>query len=71
MLERLPTDQVALSETRTVDELIGLAYSTSFASLARVGERRDEFERALRARLEPEYRERVRVDALLGRRSDQ
>jgi len=59
---------VEYERTRTVDELIGFAYSTSFASLARVGDRRDEFERELRARLKPVYRERVRVDAFLGRR---
>ncbi len=58
----------AVSErTWTVDELIGFAYSTSFASPLRVGERREEFEAALRARLRPRYRERLRVSALLGR----
>lgn len=57
--------------TRTVDDLIGFAYSTSFASLARVGARREEFERRLRDRLKPVYRERVRVDAFLGRRGDE
>lgn len=57
--------------TRTVDELIGFAYSTSFASLARVGGRREEFERELRTRLKPVYCERVRVDAFLGRRGDE
>jgi len=55
--------------TWTIDQLIGLAYSTSFASLERVGDRREEFERALRARLKPHYRERVSVEALLGQRS--
>lgn len=58
---------VEVERTWTIDELIGFAYSTSFASLARVGERRAEFEAALRARLKPAYRERVPVDALLGR----
>ncbi len=53
--------------TWTVDQLIGFAYSTSFASPLRVGERRDEFEAALRARLRPRYRERLRVSAVLGR----
>ncbi len=56
-----------VERTWTVEELIGFAYSTSFASVRRVGERRDEFEAALRARLQPRYRERVRVSALLGR----
>lgn len=54
--------------TWTIDELIGFAYSTSFASPVRVAERRDEFEAALRRRLRPHYRERMRVSALLGRR---
>jgi hypothetical protein len=58
---------VEVERTWTPDELIGLAYSTSFASAARVGDRREEFERELRARLEPHYRERVTVDACLGR----
>jgi hypothetical protein len=56
-----------VERTWTVEELIGFAYSTSFASVRRVGERRDEFEAALRARLQPQYRERLRVSALLGR----
>jgi hypothetical protein len=56
-----------VERTWTVDELIGFAYSTSFASLRRVGDRREEFETALRARLQPRYRERLRVSALLGR----
>jgi SAM-dependent methyltransferase len=60
---------VDVERTWTIDELIGLAYSTSFASLARVGDRREEFERELHARLKPHYRERVSVEALLGRRS--
>jgi SAM-dependent methyltransferase len=55
--------------TWTPDELIGLAYSTSFASLARLGARREVFERELRARLKPVYRERIASDAVLGRRS--
>jgi hypothetical protein len=62
---------VEYERTRTVEDLIGFAYSTSFASPARVAERRDEFERELRARLQPVYHERVRVDAFLGRRVDQ
>jgi SAM-dependent methyltransferase len=55
--------------TWTIDELIGFAYSTSFASLERVGELRDDFEALLRQRLRPRYHERMRVSALLGRRS--
>jgi ubiquinone/menaquinone biosynthesis C-methylase UbiE len=62
---------VETERTWTVDQLIGFAYSTSFASLARIGDRRDEFERELRARLKPSYRERVTVDAFLGRRGNE
>jgi SAM-dependent methyltransferase len=62
---------VEIERTWTIDQLIGFAYSTSFASLQRVGDRRDEFEQALRARLKPFYRERVTAEALLGRRSDE
>lgn len=58
---------VEVERTWTVDQLIGFAYSTSFASLARVGDRRAEFEGVVRERLKPFYRERVPVDALLGR----
>jgi SAM-dependent methyltransferase len=64
-IERLSAE---VERTWSVDELIGFAYSTSFASPARVGNRRAEFERELRARLEPIYVERVTVDAYLGRR---
>ena len=56
-----------VERTWSADELIGFAYSTSFASPARVGDRRAEFERELRARLKPVYEERVTVDAYLGR----
>jgi SAM-dependent methyltransferase len=56
-----------VDRTWTVDELIGFAYSTSFASPERVGDRREEFEAALRAHLQPRYRERLRISALLGR----
>jgi SAM-dependent methyltransferase len=58
---------VEVDRTWTPDEVIGFASSTSFASPERVGDRRAEFERELRARLKPRYRERVTVDALLGR----
>jgi SAM-dependent methyltransferase len=57
--------------TWTQDDLVGWAFSTSFASPDRLGERREEFERALRARLAPTYEEHVRVVALLGRRRDE
>ena len=62
------TISVETERTWTVDELIGLAYSTSFASVQRLGERRAEFEAAARARLEPFYREVARVDAVVGTR---
>jgi ubiquinone/menaquinone biosynthesis C-methylase UbiE len=58
---------VEVERTWTIEQLIGFAYSTSFASLARVGDRREEFEQLLRERLKPFYRERTPVDALLGR----
>jgi len=62
---------VEVDQTWTIDQLIGFAYSTSFARLERLGDRREEFERELRARLKPHYRERVFFDALLGRRRDE
>jgi hypothetical protein len=62
---------VEAEHTWTPDELLGLAYSTSYASLARLGDRREEFERALRSRAKPLYRERASFDALLGRRGDE
>lgn len=61
--------EVEDERTWTPDEVIGFAYSTSFASLARLGDRRAEFERRVRERLAPQSTERVRVHALLGRRS--
>lgn len=61
---------VEADRTWTVDELIGFAYSTSFASPLRIGSRRAAFEAAVRERLEPHYRERVPVDALIGSRAD-
>jgi SAM-dependent methyltransferase len=60
------TLSVEVERTWTPDEVIGLAYSTSFASLERIGERREEFEREVRARLKPRYVERAAVDAVLG-----
>lgn len=57
---------VEVERTWTVDQLIGFTYSTSFASLVRLGDRRDAFEAAARERLKPQYRERVRLDAIVG-----
>jgi SAM-dependent methyltransferase len=62
---------VVTERTWTIEQLIGFAYSTSFASPVRVGDRREEFERRVRERLKPHYRERVTVDAVLGRRRDE
>lgn len=62
---------VTIERTWTIEQLIGFAYSTSFANPARVGDRREEFERVLRERLKPFYRERIRVDALLGHSRDE
>jgi hypothetical protein len=65
------TIAVVEERTWTVEELIGFAYSTSFASLARVGDRREEFERVLRERVPSPLRVQTEFAALLGRRSDQ
>lgn len=62
---------VEVDRVWTPETLVGLAYSTSYASRERLGDRRGEFERALRDELEPEYVERVSVEALLGRRREQ
>jgi SAM-dependent methyltransferase len=63
---------VEVERVWTFESLAGLAYSTSFASLERLGDRRGEFEQRLRSRLgDRELRERVTSSALLGRRSDQ
>jgi SAM-dependent methyltransferase len=61
--------RVEVERTWTVEQLIGLAYSTSYGAPHRVGDRREEFERELRARLRP-TRERVSVYAVLGRQHE-
>jgi SAM-dependent methyltransferase len=62
---------VVAERTWTADSLIGLAYSTSVASPARLGAQRDEFERRVRNTFgDAEYRDRVSVSAVLGRRRD-
>jgi len=64
--------EVEVERTWTADTLIGLAYSTSVASPARLGGRRAEFERRLRERVgDEEIRERTTSSAVLGRRRDQ
>jgi trans-aconitate methyltransferase len=57
-----------VERTWTPDTLIGLAYSTSAASPERLGERMPEFEARVRREVQPLYRERVGVDAVIGRR---
>jgi ubiquinone/menaquinone biosynthesis C-methylase UbiE len=59
---------VEIERMWTPDELIGYAYSTSSASPERLGDRRPEFERRLREQAKSLYRERVSVDAVIGRR---
>jgi SAM-dependent methyltransferase len=62
---------VVAERTWTADSLIGLAYSTSVASPARLGAQQDEFERRVRKTFgDAEYRDRVSVSAVLGRRRD-
>jgi SAM-dependent methyltransferase len=62
------TLSVAVERTWTADELIGLILSTSVGSPERLGDRRPEFEERVRQELPGEYRESVRVDAVVGRR---
>jgi hypothetical protein len=62
---------VIAERTWTADSLIGLAYSTSVASPARLGARQEEFERRVRETFgDAEHHDRVSVSAVLGRRSD-
>jgi SAM-dependent methyltransferase len=73
LLERSPFSQVTqlsvdVERTWTHDDLLRLAYSTSVASVERLGDRREEFERRVRTELPPVSRDRVSVDALVGRR---
>jgi SAM-dependent methyltransferase len=63
---------VVTERTWTAESLIGLAYSTSVASPERLGAKRDEFERRVRATFgDAEYHDRVSVSAVLGRRGDE
>jgi SAM-dependent methyltransferase len=73
LLERSPFSHVTqlsveVDRTWTHDDLLRLAYSTSVASVERLGDRREEFERRVRAELPPVSHDRVTVDALVGRR---
>jgi len=58
---------VEVERTWTPDELIGFAYSTSTASPERLGDKRAEFERRVREQAKSSYRERVSMDAVIGR----
>ena len=63
---------VVAERTWTAESLIGLAYSTSVASPERLRAQQAEFERRVRDRFgDAEYRDRVTVSAVLGRRGDQ
>ena len=58
---------VEVERTWTPDELIGMTYSTALASPERLRERMSTFEQRVREELAPIYRERVTVDAVIGR----
>jgi len=58
---------VEVERTWTPDELIGFAYSTSTASPERLGDKRGEFERRVHEEAKSSYRERVSMDAVIGR----
>ena len=63
--------EVIAERTWTTESLIGLAYSTSAASPARLGDKQAEFEKRVRAAFgDRGYRDRVSVGAVLGRRGD-
>lgn len=59
---------VDVERTWTPDELIGFVYSTATASPERLGGRRAEFEAQVKQRLKGSHRERLSVDAVVGRR---
>jgi SAM-dependent methyltransferase len=61
--------EVTAERTWTADSLIGLAYSTSVASPARLGAKRAEFERRVRETFgDAVHHDRVSVSAVLGAR---
>jgi len=62
------TISVEVDRSWTADELIGFVYSTAIASPERLGDRRTELERRIREHLDGPRHERVRVDAVIGRR---
>jgi hypothetical protein len=61
------TISVEVERTWTADDLIGFVYSTSTGSPERLGSRRSAFEEQLRLEAGGTYRERVPVDAVVGR----
>jgi len=67
--EKIPVDGDITDGQAAVDESVLTGESVPVDK--RVGDRREEFERTLRERLKPFYRERVIVDAVLGRRGDE
>jgi SAM-dependent methyltransferase len=58
---------VEVERTWTPDQLIGLAYSTAVASPERLGGKMPTFEQRVREELAQTRRERVTVDAVIGR----
>lgn len=73
LLDRSPFSDVTelsveVERTWTHDDLLRLAYSTSAASVEKLGDRREEFERRVRSELPPVSHDRSSVDALVGRR---
>jgi 2-polyprenyl-3-methyl-5-hydroxy-6-metoxy-1,4-benzoquinol methylase len=62
------TISIEVDRSWTADDLIGFVYSTAIASPERLGDRRAELERRIRAHLDGPRHERVRVDAVIGRR---
>lgn len=72
--ERVKVWRGKVQLVRTVDEVIGLQYSTSYCSPALLGDRKSEFERVLRSRLlelDPSNRfiEDYEIEALCARRA--
>jgi SAM-dependent methyltransferase len=73
LLQRSPFSDVTelsveVERTWTHEDLLRLAYSTSVASVERLGDQRAEFERRVRSELPPLSHDRVAVDALVGRK---
>jgi hypothetical protein len=58
---------IEVERTWTPDELIGMTYSTAAFSPERLGERMSIFEQRVREELAASYREKIAVDAVIGR----